>query len=80
MNSFIKKCFNILFTHFILKKYLFLETDSNSDSSSSSEKSSSEEEDTSMEELERKKKHPYRLHLELWFNDPKEVCKLLKLI
>lgn len=48
-------------------------TDANEESSSS-EKSSSEEEDTAMEELERKKKHPDRLHLELWFNDPKEVC------
>ncbi|GBM59674.1 Ribonuclease 3 [Araneus ventricosus] len=44
------------------------------DSSSSSEKSSSsEEEDTSLEELEKKRQHPDRLHTELWFNDPKEM-------
>ncbi|XP_055946835.1 ribonuclease 3-like isoform X3 [Argiope bruennichi] len=44
------------------------------DSSSSSERSSSsEEEDTSLEELEKKRRHPDRLHPELWFNDPKEM-------
>ncbi|GFU28545.1 ribonuclease 3 [Nephila pilipes] len=47
---------------------------SDDDSLSSSEKSSSsEEEDTSLEELEKKRKHPDRLHPELWFNDPKEM-------
>lgn len=41
--------------------------------SSSSEESSSEEEDTAVEELERKKMHPDRLHEELWYNDPGEM-------
>lgn len=26
-----------------------------------------------MEELQRKQQHPYRLHPELWYNDPGEV-------
>lgn len=41
--------------------------------SSSDEETESEEEDTSLEELERKKKHPDRLHEELWYNDPGEM-------
>jgi hypothetical protein len=27
-----------------------------------------------MEELERKRLHPYRLHPEMWYNDSGEVC------
>lgn len=30
-----------------------------------------------MEELERKKAHPDRLHPELWYNDPGEVILLM---
>ncbi|XP_077528570.1 ribonuclease 3-like isoform X3 [Haemaphysalis longicornis] len=41
-----------------------------SDSSSSESES---DEDNAMEELEVKRKHPYRLHQELWYNDPGEV-------
>lgn len=43
-------------------------------SSETSDSSSNEsDEDNAMEELEVKKKHPYRLHPELWFNDPGEM-------
>ena len=44
--------------------------------SSTSDSSSSEEEDEVdlvLQELERKKQHPSRLHPELWFNDPGEM-------
>lgn len=41
-----------------------------SDSSSSESES---DEDNAMEELEVKRKHPYRLHQELWYNDPGEM-------
>jgi ribonuclease-3 len=30
-----------------------------------------------MEELNKKKKHPYRLHEELWYNDPGEVSSII---
>ena len=46
------------------------------DSDSSTTDSSSEEEDEVdlvLQELERKKQHPSRLHPELWFNDPGEM-------
>jgi ribonuclease-3 len=46
------------------------------ESDSSSSDSSSEEEDEVdlvLQELERKKQHPSRLHPELWFNDPGEM-------
>ncbi len=46
------------------------------DSCSSTSYSSSEEEDEIdlvLQELERKKQHPARLHPELWFNDPGEM-------
>jgi ribonuclease-3 len=46
------------------------------DSDSSTSDSSSEEEDEVdlvLQELERKKQHPSRLHPELWFNDPGEM-------
>lgn len=45
----------------------------NSSSSSSCEDSSSDEEDKAMIELERKKKHPQRLHPELWHNETGEM-------
>lgn len=45
----------------------------NPGSSDSSSNESESDEDNAMEELEVKKKHPYRLHPELWFNDPGEV-------
>ncbi|KAK3088622.1 hypothetical protein FSP39_021413 [Pinctada imbricata] len=44
-------------------------------SSSESEEDDDDEEDMDewMETLNRKKKHPYRLHEELWYNDPGEM-------
>lgn len=45
----------------------------NPGSSDSSSNESDSDEDNAMEELEVKKKHPYRLHPELWFNDPGEM-------
>ncbi|XP_054713969.1 ribonuclease 3-like [Uloborus diversus] len=56
-----------------LRKLKPPKADCDSESSSSSENSSDDEEDTAMEELEKKRKHPYRLHHELWYNDPKEM-------
>ncbi|XP_035232949.1 ribonuclease 3-like, partial [Stegodyphus dumicola] len=56
-----------------LRKPKPLKVNSDDESSSSSEESSDEEEDTAIEELEKKRRHPDRLHLELWFNDPKEM-------
>ncbi|XP_022671092.1 ribonuclease 3-like isoform X2 [Varroa destructor] len=53
------------------KTGIILSSDSSSDSSDT-EWCSSEEEDN-VTELELKKKHPYRLHEELWFNDPGEM-------
>ncbi|KAK3926456.1 Ribonuclease 3 [Frankliniella fusca] len=47
--------------------------ENNSSSSSSCEDSSSDEEDKAMIELERKKKHPQRLHPELWHNETGEM-------
>lgn len=43
------------------------------DSSDFSDDSDDENENSSMKELERKKSHPYRLHEELWYNEPGEV-------
>ncbi|KAL3872342.1 hypothetical protein ACJMK2_040272 [Sinanodonta woodiana] len=50
-------------------------SESNSSSSSSSSSSDSEDdlEDTWIEELERKRKHPQRLHPDLWYNDAGEM-------
>ncbi len=48
-------------------------TEENNSSSSSCEDSSSDEEDKAMIELERKTKHPQRLHPELWHNETGEV-------
>nr|CAD7256806.1 unnamed protein product [Timema shepardi] len=45
---------------------------SSSDTDTNSE-SSTDEEDCTMEEMERKRLHPYRLHQELWFNDSGEM-------
>ncbi|GIY18764.1 ribonuclease 3 [Caerostris extrusa] len=58
-----------------LRNHIPKELMSEEDSSTCSEESSSseEEEDTSLEELEKKRQHPDRLHPELWFNDPKEM-------
>ncbi|XP_071034189.1 ribonuclease 3 isoform X1 [Parasteatoda tepidariorum] len=56
-----------------LRKMKIKEPTNNGSSSSSEDLSSSDEEDTTFEELERKRKHPDRLHPELWFNDPKEM-------
>ncbi|KAL7304048.1 hypothetical protein TKK_0003512 [Trichogramma kaykai] len=42
-------------------------------SSSSSDEDSPDEDDNAMEELMTKKQHPYRLHSEMWFNDPGEM-------
>ncbi|XP_077504177.1 ribonuclease 3 drosha isoform X4 [Amblyomma americanum] len=41
--------------------------------SDSSSNESDSDDDNAMEELEVKKKHPYRLHQELWYNDPGEM-------
>ena len=61
---------------FIIIIYLFNRLVSSSDSSCSESESNDDEcEDTSYEELQRKKKHPLRLHEELWYNDPGEVCR-----
>ncbi|KAG8233254.1 hypothetical protein J437_LFUL009962 [Ladona fulva] len=46
---------------------------SSSDDGSSSEDVEEEEEDRAMEELQRKRMHPHRLHPELWYNDTGEV-------
>ncbi|XP_059478706.1 ribonuclease 3 isoform X2 [Neocloeon triangulifer] len=43
------------------------------DSSDSDDGSSEDEGECSLRELEHKKKHPDRLHPELWFNDPGEM-------
>lgn len=43
------------------------------DSSSDSSSSNSSDEEGLLEELERKRAHPDRLHAELWFNDPGEM-------
>lgn len=48
-------------------------TGCSSESSDSSTEESESDEDNAMEELEVKRKHPYRLHPELWFNDPGEM-------
>lgn len=46
----------------------------NSDSSScDSDLEHEDEDDTAYEELQRKKLHPWRLHEELWYNDPGEM-------
>lgn len=45
----------------------------NPGTSDSSSNESESDEDNAMEELEVKKKHPYRLHQELWYNDPGEM-------
>lgn len=42
-------------------------------SDSDSDESSGSEDDDVLAEMETKKKHPDRLHEELWFNDPGEV-------
>ncbi|CAH1953379.1 unnamed protein product [Acanthoscelides obtectus] len=42
-------------------------------SSDSSNDDLTDEEDCSMEELERKQKHPDRLHPEMWYNEPGEM-------
>lgn len=55
----------------------YIDSDSDFETDSSDSEESSSEEDTALEELERKRKHPDRLHLELWFNDPKEVNELI---
>lgn len=52
------------------------EGSSSSNSSCSGSDDSDDEGDDWMEELNRKKNHPYRLHEELWFNDPGEVSLL----
>lgn len=41
--------------------------------SSSDSESDSDQDDCIIDELEKKKLHPYRLHPELWYNDPGEV-------
>ncbi|XP_046403440.1 ribonuclease 3 isoform X2 [Ischnura elegans] len=46
---------------------------SSSGSDSSSEDADEEEEDRAMEELQRKRLHPHRLHPELWYNDSGEM-------
>ncbi|XP_074603919.1 ribonuclease 3 drosha [Brevipalpus obovatus] len=47
---------------------------SSSDSSScDSDEDDEDEEDTAFEELQRKKLHPWRMHEELWYNDPGEM-------
>ncbi|XP_022191587.2 ribonuclease 3 [Nilaparvata lugens] len=49
------------------------ESHCSSSSSSSSSSSDSDEEDCTMQELQRKKSHPLRLHPELWYNDKGEM-------
>ncbi|KAH8033065.1 hypothetical protein HPB51_006027 [Rhipicephalus microplus] len=44
----------------------------NRGTSDSSSNESESDDDNAMEELEVKRKHPYRLHQELWYNDPGE--------
>lgn len=44
-----------------------------SESESESESDEDDQIDLALEELERKKKHPCRLHQELWYNDPGEM-------
>lgn len=46
---------------------------SSSDDSDSDESDDSDDVNHMMEELQRKQQHPYRLHPELWFNDPGEM-------
>ncbi|XP_071455436.1 ribonuclease 3 [Hetaerina americana] len=46
---------------------------SSSEDDSSSEDADEEEEDRAMEELQRKRRHPHRLHPELWYNDTGEM-------
>ena len=43
------------------------------DSSSSSSSDEEDEVDLALQELERKKQHPARMHPELWYNDPGEM-------
>ena len=50
-------------------KKSFISDSSETDSSSDEEN----EVDQVLQELERKKQHPARLHPELWFNDPGEM-------
>ncbi|XP_054919064.1 ribonuclease 3 isoform X3 [Dermacentor andersoni] len=45
----------------------------NPGTSDSSSNESESDDDNAMEELEVKRKHPYRLHQELWYNDPGEM-------
>ena len=48
--------------------------DSDDDScSSSDEEDDNDDQDNPLEELQRKKSHPWRLHEELWYNDPGEM-------
>ncbi|XP_014259124.1 ribonuclease 3 [Cimex lectularius] len=55
-----------------LRRYKCCAAHSDSDSSTESGEETDEEEGI-MEELERKKSHPDRLHSELWYNDPGEM-------
>lgn len=49
---------------------------SDSDGDSDVSDNGSDDEDSTVQELERKRQHPDRLHKELWYNDPGEVlCK-----
>ncbi|XP_065156894.1 ribonuclease 3 [Atheta coriaria] len=50
-----------------------LKFEMSSSSGSSSEEELTDEEDCTMEELTRKQQHPYRLHQEMWYNDPGEM-------
>lgn len=64
----------------IFTRLILADEGSSSSLSSSYEDSSSDEEDKAMLELERKRKHPQRLHSELWHNEPGEVLTLLVLL
>jgi ribonuclease-3 len=55
--------------------FVFIATSSDS-SCSESDSNDDECEDNAYEELQRKKTHPWRLHEEMWYNDPGEVCFL----
>ena len=56
-------------------KWLFVFFPASDSSCSSSDSSEEDEDDTAFEELQRKKLHPWRLHDELWYNDPGEVLR-----
>ena len=53
--------------------YLLLYLDSSTSSSDEEEESLEKLHDNWVDELQRKREHPERIHPELWFNEPMEV-------